>query len=79
MRCHDKRLVGETRRNLVMVVCATAAFVAAAFATVRAAIYFSEAGYSEGASAGGSLVVGLVVYNALYFAAKLVVRPPSSW
>jgi hypothetical protein len=53
-----------------MAVCATGAFVAAAYATVQAAIYFSQAGYSESALAGGSLVVGAVVYNVLHWVAN---------
>jgi hypothetical protein len=79
MRWYDKRLVGETRRDLVMAVCATSALVAAVFATVHAAIYFNQAGYSADALLGGSLCVGVAVYNALFWLAKQVVRPSSNW
>jgi hypothetical protein len=62
-----------------MVACSTAAFAAAVYATVQAAIYFNQAGYSAEAMLGGSLCVGAVVFNALFWLAKQVVRPSSDW
>jgi hypothetical protein len=53
--------------------------LAAVYATIQAAFYFSQEGYSASALAGGSLCVGAVVFNALCWLAKQVVRPSSNW